>query len=356
MSDHCYADHGSFEFNARLHDCIMRIGEAVQKALGKDLSSLVLGGGYGRGEGGVYEREGHESPYNDLDFTLIIKSQTNNWGTELQRISHQFSHELGIEVDFSRPLLESQLGQLPHWLMWHDLVHGYKLIAGNDCLKNLAPKSFFTEPVPVIEATRLLLNRGAGLLWSRRILEGFDPLPDNSFLARNVQKAALAEGDALCILAKTYQVPYRGRVERVANLSSVYPGIVKRNLVMKYDEALRFRFSPHLGETMQITLKSIQDEIDQWLKVFLFLESTRCHQEFSSALHYESYSAIREPEQHCGAKLIRNLVRNFQHGKLSVTYPREMLFRKLPVLLSQKTSQYWKRDSASILHVWRKFN
>lgn len=68
-----YADHGSEAFNARMHDVCLRIGEDVEKALGSNFTALILGGGYGRGEGGVVRVDGVEKPYNDLDFTLIVR-------------------------------------------------------------------------------------------------------------------------------------------------------------------------------------------------------------------------------------------------------------------------------------------
>ena len=51
-----YACHGSEEFNRRLDGVLRRLAGDVRQALGPALVALVLGGGYGRGEGGEARR------------------------------------------------------------------------------------------------------------------------------------------------------------------------------------------------------------------------------------------------------------------------------------------------------------
>jgi len=99
-----YADHGSAEFNARMHDVCLRIASDVEQALGNNFVALILGGGYGRGEGGVIRVDGVEQPYNDLDFTLIVKRRNDVPWNKLDAISEHYEEEIHIDVDFSRPL------------------------------------------------------------------------------------------------------------------------------------------------------------------------------------------------------------------------------------------------------------
>jgi hypothetical protein len=155
-----YADHGSEEFNQRMHDVSIRIGADVQKALGDNFVALLLGGGYGRGEGGVVRKNGVEQPYNDLDFTLVVKQKNRVPWDRLNSISEHYEEEIHIDVDFSRPLTLQDIAQWPHWLMWYDLLNGHIVIKGPaDILTRHAPAAL-KRTLPPIEATRLVLNRG----------------------------------------------------------------------------------------------------------------------------------------------------------------------------------------------------
>ena len=56
--------------------------------------------------------------------------------------------------------------------MWYDLLNGHIVIKGpSDILSAHAPAAL-KKTLPVIEATRLVLNRGAGLLWALRVVRG----------------------------------------------------------------------------------------------------------------------------------------------------------------------------------------
>ena len=85
-----YARHASADFNARMQGWLTSLSGEVRQAMGENLIALVLGGGYGRGEGGVLrvstepELEGPgmggslkpshtERPYNDLDLVLVVR-------------------------------------------------------------------------------------------------------------------------------------------------------------------------------------------------------------------------------------------------------------------------------------------
>jgi len=198
-----YADHGSEMFNARMHDVSLRIGADVEQALGSNFVALILGGGYGRGEGGVVRVDGVEQPYNDLDFTLVVRRKNSVPWDKLDAISEHYEEEIHIDVDFSRPLAIRDIETWPHWLMWYDLLNGHIVIKGpSDILTAHAPAGL-KKTLPAIEATRLVLNRGAGLLWALRVVRGAENTPDPDFTRRNYYKCILAMGDGLLIAAET---------------------------------------------------------------------------------------------------------------------------------------------------------
>src|SRR5438105_13305058 len=67
---------GSDELEALLRQLCTHISERVARLVpeGK-LEALVLGGGYGRGEGGVLTTDAGERPYNDLEFYIFLRGE-----------------------------------------------------------------------------------------------------------------------------------------------------------------------------------------------------------------------------------------------------------------------------------------
>src|SRR5713101_315101 len=99
-----YAGNASADFNARMQTWLTALSEDVRQAAGENLTALVLGGGYGRGEGGVLLVSGEERPYNDLDLILIVRRKNSVPWPELESIKRKYESLLGIQIDFSRPL------------------------------------------------------------------------------------------------------------------------------------------------------------------------------------------------------------------------------------------------------------
>ena len=69
------------------------------------LAEVVLGGGYGRGEGGVWHTPQGDRLYNDLDFFVFSdhasKPERRAIEAALGPISERWEKKLGIAVDFS---------------------------------------------------------------------------------------------------------------------------------------------------------------------------------------------------------------------------------------------------------------
>lgn len=161
--------------------------------------ALVLGGGYGRGEGGAARvRRGYE-PYNDYDLVLVHRcDNATQLDKTLQRIQREHSARCGIHVDIM-PLDFSKLNALPHTLTWYELQQGHKVLHGaNDLLSSLGSRT--VESLPDSEWGRLIFNRGSGLLYSIWLHQNKpSPVADDEtfvkFATRQVEKAWLALGD-----------------------------------------------------------------------------------------------------------------------------------------------------------------
>ena len=184
------------------------------------LAGLVLGGGYGRGEGGVCVKEEgrgkkeegdrEEALSNDLDFFAITEGDASGKdiaaiAAALEPVSKKWTERLGIDVDFT-VRTPWRIRHDQKRLMIQELLHGYVDVAGarGEALFSGVERR---EPsqLPWSEAERLLLNRGMGLLFAKEDGRSAD------FEARNINKCILGAGDARLIAKGAYRWPATDR-------------------------------------------------------------------------------------------------------------------------------------------------
>ena len=348
----------SADFNARLNKVIWRLTVDVQQALGRNLVALILGGGYGRGEGGMVLIDGIEQPYNDLDLTLVVQRKRAVCRNALATIKRKYEAILKIHVDFGRPLTVSDIQHWPCWLMWWDLLRGHIVLAGAPDILQANASATLQAPLPLIEATRLLLNRGAGLLWALRVIRNVEPAPDADFVRRNYYKCALGLGDALLIAHQRFATPYRGRDERLAQLMMDVEEVAALRLGPLYGAALRFKFRPDSAPEALLDEGHVGVLADHWGRVFLYIERQRTGRQWSSLQEWTDWGGLREPELHVPTRWLGNMVQNTQLGTCSWRYPRERLYRQLPILLGLVGGwpEDWPTETAHFLATWKRFN
>ena len=134
MNDGSYTAIPSDEL-AELLDAARRgiAAEAAELRLPK-LAEIVLGGGYGRGEGGVRHTPAGDRLYNDLDFFVFSdragKRERRAIETALKPISLRWEEKLGVAVDFSPVKNFSSLTKVGSTLMFQELRRGWKPVLG----------------------------------------------------------------------------------------------------------------------------------------------------------------------------------------------------------------------------------
>ena len=192
-----------------------RVSEAI-KAIGGEIDSLrvprlqgvVLGGGYGRGEGGCIGA----ALSNDLDCFAVTEegasaSEIAVLVAALEPVSRRWTERLGVDVDFTvRTPWRLRHDQVR--LMIQELIHGYFDVAGKkgaEMFKGIEvrPPSAF----PWSEAVRLLVNRGVGLLLAHERMSAEttnDQRATSNFILRNINKCILGAGDARLIARGGY--------------------------------------------------------------------------------------------------------------------------------------------------------
>lgn len=184
----------------------------------RHIRGVYLGGGYGRGEGGIAWREGKPHFYNDLD--LFVVSRTicpairRRIDRDLAEISAAWTPIFRASVDFAPARTLGQIRRRAGSLMFQELIHGHAVLLGENVLVRLPAHS--PRSLPVSEAARLLLNRGAGLLLAAlRLNSGPLSEQDADFVRRNLHKAALACADAELIANGTYDWSLTVRTSRL---------------------------------------------------------------------------------------------------------------------------------------------
>lgn len=200
-----------------IEDAISSIASELSSLRIPRLAGVVLGGGFGRGEGGVFE-SGALS--NDLDFYVVTEkgvgeAEIDAIGAALKPVSEKWSAELGVDVDFCRAKTPWRLKHDEERLMVQELVHGYVDVFGRPGEELFAHvRRLEPSQLPWSEAVRLLMNRGAGLLLAaektaeleRSNRSGSaDTQALETFINRNINKCVLGAGDARLIAEGRYE-------------------------------------------------------------------------------------------------------------------------------------------------------
>lgn len=200
-------------------DACAGIGREIAELRIPRLWGVVLGGGYGRGEGGALIREesgkrekGNEDAalYNDLDFFAITEEgapeaeTVASIGAVLKPISEKWSAKLGIDVDFT-VRTPWRIRHDQERLMIQELLRGHCDVAGAKGEELFSGVEMAdVSKLPWMEAARLLMNRGMGLLLAKRKIENRASGECRDFVNRNINKCILGAGDARLIARHAY--------------------------------------------------------------------------------------------------------------------------------------------------------
>ena len=197
---------------------------------------VVLGGSYGRGDGGVRLDRNNGILYNDLDFFVFARNYKPADEKLLKEIAEKYEHLLKVDVDFSRIMSVQDIKNNASRLMMQELKRGYSLVCGEDLLAEYL-EEIPAEKLPFSEACRLLLNRGMGLLLAGEKISSKSD--DTDFILRNIYKAILGAGDAVLIASGKYHWKLDGRLELIEKMD--IPEAWKNF----YREAVAFKRAPN---------------------------------------------------------------------------------------------------------------
>lgn len=331
---------GSEQLEKHLAETCQRVLAGVRTCVTPErLEALLLGGGYGRGEGGVFRTEGGDQPYNDLEFYVCLRG--SNWLNEqhfspsLHELGRTLSPTAGLEVEF-KVLTLKKLRRSPVSMFYYDLMMRHRWLWGGESLLAGCARHCAARRIPVSEATRLLMNRCSGLLFAEEQLRA-EPFTaaHADFIGRNQAKAQLAFGDTLLAAQGEYHWSCRERSARLATLGSGFPalGDVRRHHAV----GVQFKLHPWRTPACRPALRETQEELSTLARhLWLWLESRRLNYPFASARAYATSGCRKCPEIAAWRSYLVNL-RNFGPRVLlsrrAARYPRERVLQALPLLL-----------------------
>jgi len=330
-----------------------------------DVCVLLLGGGYGRGEGGVFLAFADAEPqlYNDLEFYLILHDDAKTGCIERWCVeqAHRGEELLGIEVEF-KILREGPFRAGQPSMFYYDLLAAHRVVWGPPDFARSVPEQL-RDPalIPLHEATRLLFNRGSGLFFSYAGLHLRDGRVADGFIERNHAKVRLALADAVLAAHGRYHFSCRERRRRVleygmqgaesdaTNPHSAAPSIPRAtdarwdvppdwNVLMHWHaQGVEFKLNPRHRHPSVLELERDQELLCQvWMRTFLWLESRRLNARFACAPDYARFRGRLFPHT---SPLINFMLhwrdRLRRGGALPcvLDYPRGVLQRALVLLL-----------------------
>ncbi len=228
----------------RTVEAVRELGDA------EGLRAVLLLGGYARGEGVVIEdASGVVRGFNDYDFLLVFDSLPRDTAP-YRELSKRLALEFGIDfVDFGYVTPEI-MATAPPTLFWYELGEVVRTLWERPGSGVVVPR-FPVDALDPAEGSRLLFNRGMGLLWAGyRLWPGLpgdgDGAGDDDAIRFSViaaHKSILAVGDALLLGRGTYHPSQAERTRRVAGTGTGDP-VADPALVAAYARGAAFRRCP----------------------------------------------------------------------------------------------------------------
>ncbi|MCC5788142.1 MAG: hypothetical protein JJT75_00785 [Opitutales bacterium] len=308
------------------------------------LEAVVLGGGYGRGEGGVLREKDGDRPYNDMEFYVYLRGNSHlnefRYRAKLGALEHEVSAKAGIEVEFKlQSLKQTQKDRVS--MFSYDLAMGHRIVLGSKTLFEHCGHHRNARKIPSPELTRLLMNRCSGLLFAKQRLEDTDFSPDDAdFVARNLAKLRLAIGDVVLGFYGQYHWSCRERSRRLKKIRRNTCGPWLDAVRHEHQKGMEFKLHPSRSTVSQKELHQDFHALSELAgNVWLWLEELRLERKFNSFADY----ALAEDNKCHQRNPLRNFLINLQQfgvaGVLSDSrfrYPRERMLRALPVLLWER--------------------
>jgi hypothetical protein len=333
---------GSRQLEERLERVCDQVGSEASARLPRtDLAAIVLGGGYGRGEGGVLRTETGDEPYNDLEFYVFFRGnrlwQEHRHDRKLHDWAGRLSAKAGLQVEFKIDCA-SRWKRSPVSMFSYDLVSAHRVVLGDESIFQGCDHHLNAAAIPLSEATRLMFNRCSGLLLARELLHQSSLTGEEAdFIGRNLAKMQLALGDAALTAFGQYHwsAPERHRRLGVFDAPELRPWLPE--LKAHHAAGLVFKLHPRRAALAPHEFFLEHRRLSELaMQLWLWLEGRRLKHHFDTVNEYALSPVDKQP----GTRGWRNYLLSLRTfgpkaaaKAVSVRYPRERLFNALTLLL-----------------------
>ncbi len=181
------------------------------------IRTMVLIGGFGRGEGKVIFENSKPQPFNDYDIVLFVEHSINR--KKLKEISRHLAEKLNlIVVDFI-VYLYSKLNNLSYAMLNYDMKYGGYVFYGSPSDLSLIAE-MDPRDMPLIEGEILLFNRLMNLLYTHPArFYGRDPnTKEKLSIFYQCGKALIDCYTVRLIIDKQYHYSFLERGKRISKL------------------------------------------------------------------------------------------------------------------------------------------
>lgn len=306
------------------------------------LTSIALLGGFGRGEGGMLaDASGELRAFNDYDLMVTVNEPIDE--APLHALGAQLARRLDIDFVDIGVAAPVHLAAAPHEVFWYELREGHQILFGDPAPLAAIPRR---DPatLPLVEATRLLVNRGLALLWARLDLEearsgaaGLTPAR-RRFAVNAIWKSLLAAGDAVLIEAGRYHLSYPERVKRIAECDIPFAPGAAPTFRAVHEAATRFKLFPSIPEDPVSRLLAQWDEARHWHEqAFAWIEGRRLGVPLRRWSEYPPRLALETLREAAPRPLAywrgRRTVPDLRHWARWVLDPERSYRARLPFLL-----------------------
>jgi hypothetical protein len=240
-----------------------------------NIISIILCGGFGRGEGSVIIENGKIKALNDYDIFLVVDNSTLRYywsNIFINKISQsEIPKSLNMPHIDILLLKYSKIYNLPLRILYYDLKYGASVLWGKNVIEEIP--EYRPEDIPLWEGAVLLFTRMMSLIYGYPLTKKGD-----RFIIEQCVKGILGSCEALLILSKNYHYSFAERnrrfrevyLERFPELYNAIP-----NLFDYYNKATRFKLSPDYSLFQNQNLKEFwMDVVDIFLKVFKYYFKT----------------------------------------------------------------------------------
>jgi hypothetical protein len=203
------------------------------------IKALVLGGGYGRGEGGIRLVHGRQMPGSPLTFYLFTEGLAASHRLSLEREIdgglERLRQAYPVPIEFST-VDASRMSRYRAKVRWHELCDRHKVLAGHPLFLSRLASRFRAERLDPHDVADTLVSSG-GLILVNDVITARGQIDERrDEVVRNFSRAVIGYGSALLFFTGAYDPGYVERRRRMA-AHALVPEAARAT----FDDAMSYR-------------------------------------------------------------------------------------------------------------------